>query len=47
MRYSIRINRRVRNTRVYTVVKRIEGNPNILTKFFIRVFSGRKREEGF
>lgn len=45
MRYSIRINKRTRNIRVYTVVKRIGSNPNVLTKLFMKIFAGKKKEE--
>ncbi|MCW6159722.1 MAG: hypothetical protein LVQ95_01375 [Candidatus Micrarchaeales archaeon] len=45
MRYSIRINKKMRNIRVYAIVKKVQGNPNILTKLFMRIFAGRKKEE--
>jgi hypothetical protein len=44
MRYSVRINKRVRNTQVYKVIKKSAGNPNLVTKFFMKVFAGRKKE---
>ena len=45
MKYAIRVNKRVRNFRVYKVLKKTIGNVNIVTKIFIRIFSGRKKEE--
>ncbi len=45
MKYAIRVNKRVRNFRVYKVLKKTSGNVNIVTKIFIRIFSGRKKEE--
>ena len=45
MRYSIRINKRTKNIRVYMIVKRMQGNPNVLTKLFMKIFAGRKKEE--
>ncbi len=45
MKYAIRVNKRVRNFRVYKVLKKTSGNVKIVTKIFIRIFSGRKKEE--
>jgi len=45
MRYSVRINRRVRNTQVYKVLKKQSGSPNALTKLFISMFNRKKKEE--
>jgi len=42
MHYKIRINKRVRNIKSYAVVKRVEGNPNFMTKFFMKLFAGKK-----
>jgi hypothetical protein len=44
MRYNIRVNKRIRDVRVYKVLKKTEGNANLLTKLFIKVFAGRKKE---
>lgn len=44
MHYKIRVNKRVRNIKSYTIVKRMEGNPNIMTKLFMRLFAGKKKE---
>ncbi len=45
MRYSVRINRRVKNVHIYSVVKRTSGNVNLMTKIFLRIFAPRKKEE--
>ncbi len=45
MRYSIRINKKVKNVKVFRVVKKTSGNVNLLTKFFIKIFAGKKKEE--
>lgn len=45
MKYTIRINKRVKNIHIYKVVKRTTGNVNLLTKVFIRIFTGKKKEE--
>ncbi len=45
MQYNIRVNRRIRNVKVYRVVKKLEKGPNPLTKLFIKLFAGRKKEE--
>ena len=44
MKYSIRINTRVKNTHVYKILKRTTGNTNLITKIFIRIFAGKKEE---
>ena len=44
MIYRIRINERVRNVKVVHIIKRLSGNPNILTRLFIRIFAGKKKE---
>ncbi len=45
MKYLIRINTRVRNVRIYSILKKTSGNVNFLTKLFMRVFAGVKKEE--
>ena len=45
MKYSVRINKSVRNVHVYRVLKKTSGNVNVLTKLFISVFSRGKKEE--
>lgn len=45
MKYSVRINTRVKNAHVYKVIKKTSGNVNLLTKIFIRIFVGKKKEE--
>lgn len=44
-RYIVRVNRRVKNVRIYKVVKKLSGNTNLLTKVFLRIFAPRKKEE--
>ena len=45
MKYSVRINKRVRNTQVYKVLKKSAGNPNLATRFFMKLLQGKKKEE--
>ncbi len=45
MKYAVRINKRVKYLRTYTILKRIGDNENLLTKMFIKIFS-RKKQEG-
>lgn len=45
MEYKVRINKKVKNVHVYAVLKKTEGEPNLITKFFIRIFTGKKKEE--
>lgn len=44
-KYTVRINKRVKNVHVYKVLKKTTGNVNLLTKIFIRVFAPKKKEE--
>lgn len=43
MIYQARINKRVRNVRVYLIQNRIGPRMNILTRFFIKLFGQEKR----
>ncbi|MCL5430056.1 MAG: hypothetical protein M1504_01095 [Candidatus Marsarchaeota archaeon] len=45
MRYSVRINKKIRNVRVYTIVKKVTGNSSVLTKIFLKVFSKKGANE--
>lgn len=45
MQYAVRINKRVKNVRVFTVLKKTSGNVNIVTKLFIRIFAGKKKDK--
>ena len=45
MKYAVRINKRVRYLRAYTVVKRVGENQNLFTKLLIKVFNRKKNEE--
>lgn len=45
MRYSVRINKRVRNVHVYKVIKKTSGNANIFTKLFLSIFAGKEKRE--
>ncbi|MCL5442370.1 MAG: hypothetical protein M1603_01640 [Candidatus Marsarchaeota archaeon] len=44
MIYSVRINKRVRYIRVYTIVKRIGQNTNPLTKLFMKLLVKKPKE---
>ncbi|MGC8648785.1 MAG: hypothetical protein ACP5UN_01015 [Candidatus Micrarchaeia archaeon] len=44
MIYRVNINKKVRNIKVVHIIKKLEGNPNLLTRFFIRIFAGKKKE---
>jgi hypothetical protein len=45
MEYRIKIVKRAqKDIHIYKVLKRKSGNTNVLTKLFIRVFSGNKKE---
>ncbi len=47
MTYTIRINKRVRNVKVYSVKKRVGKSEGFMTKLFIKLFNqGRKNETG-
>lgn len=45
MKYVIRINKRIRYLRTYTIVKRIGERENLLTKAFEKIFN-RKKDQG-
>ncbi|HUC38688.1 MAG TPA: hypothetical protein VL944_00985 [Candidatus Acidoferrum sp.] len=45
MKYVVRINKRVRYLKTYTIVKKVGPQPNLLTKLFIKIFN-KKEEEG-
>ena len=38
MIYQVRINKRIRNERVYVINRRIGGSINILTRLFMKLF---------
>lgn len=44
MKYVIRINKRIRYLRTYTIVKKIGEHENLLTKAFERIFNRKKNE---
>ncbi len=44
-KYTVRVNKRIKNVNIYKVLKRSSGNTNLLTKIFIRIFAGKKKEE--
>ena len=45
MIYRVQVNRRVRNIRVYNVLRKTGPAQNPLTKVFMRVFGGRRPGE--
>jgi hypothetical protein len=45
MIYPIRINKRIRNMRVYSIKKRVGKNEGFMTKLFIRLFNQGKKDE--
>ncbi len=45
MRYSVVISKRVKNIRVCVVLKRPEGNENLVTKLMERIFAGKKQAQ--
>jgi hypothetical protein len=44
MKYIVRINKKLRYLRTYTIVKRVDRNDNFLTRMFIKVFSRKGGE---
>ena len=47
MKYTVRINKKIKYARVYRVMKKTSGNVNLLTRIFMRIFLGKKKEESF
>ncbi|MCL4379168.1 MAG: hypothetical protein M1160_02815 [Candidatus Marsarchaeota archaeon] len=47
MKYVIRINKRVRYLRTYTILKRVGEHENLLTKVFERIFNRKKKGSEF
>ncbi len=45
MKYSVRVIKRVKYVRVYSIVKRIGRQPNLLTKLFMKAFTKKSDEE--
>ncbi len=45
MIYRVRLNRKVRNIRVYTLLKKSGAKQNAITKLFMQIFAGKKSEE--
>ncbi len=45
MIYRVQLNRRVRNIKVYTLLKKSGEQQNALTKLFMRIFGGKKKAE--
>ena len=46
MEYRVKINKRAqKDIHIYKILKKTSGNINIVTKLFIRIFSGNKKEE--
>ncbi|MGC8572132.1 MAG: hypothetical protein ACP5RI_00315 [Candidatus Micrarchaeia archaeon] len=44
MIYRVIINKKVRNIKVVHILKRLEGNMNLLTRLFVKIFAGKKKE---
>ncbi len=44
MIYSVRISKRIKYIRVYTIVKRIGQNTNILTKLFTKLLTKKPKD---
>ena len=42
MKYVIRINKRIRYLRTFTIAKRVGEHENLLTKAFDRIFNRKK-----
>ncbi len=44
MKYYVKIRRRLRYVRIYRILKKTEGQENMLTRLFIKVFSRKKKD---
>ena len=45
MIYKVRINKRIKNIRVYAILKKTTGNVNAMTKLFMKIFERGKKEK--
>jgi hypothetical protein len=46
MIYQVRLNKRIKNVRVYKIIKKIGRRDNVITKLFLKAFNqGNKSEE--
>ena len=45
MKYAVRINKRIRNVRVYMITKRIGERQNFMTKLFTSAFTRHKNDQ--
>ena len=45
MKYYIKINKKIRNVRVYAILKKVGGNQNFLTDIFLKIFNRPKSSE--
>jgi hypothetical protein len=46
MKYNVRVKKRARNVKVYTIVKKTGSQENALTRLFMKVFAkGNKRAQ--
>lgn len=45
MKYNVRVIKRVKYVRVYSVAKRLGHQPNFLTKLFMKAFTKKSEEE--
>ena len=46
MIYTVRVKKKASNIKVYTVLRRIGGNENIITRLLTKLVLGRKKESG-
>lgn len=46
MKYVIRMNKRIRDIRVYIIAQRLVKQENSLTKLFMKFFNPKKNERG-
>ncbi len=47
MEYRFKVVKRAKkDIHIYKIIKKSSGNVNIITKLFIRVFAGNKRDKG-
>ncbi|MGI0134225.1 MAG: hypothetical protein ACREBW_04625 [Candidatus Micrarchaeaceae archaeon] len=45
MKYAVRINKRIKNVRVYAVMKRVGSHENFMTRLFTSAFSRHQKEQ--
>ena len=45
MIYQIRINKKLRNIKVYTILRKLGGGETFMTKFFMKLFKQQNRTD--